>query len=442
MTTTTVKNKSTALYDEAKKLIPGGTQLLSKRPEMFLPDHWPAYYDKAKGCEIWDLDGRKYTDMITMGIGACILGYADEDIEKAVINAVKKSNMTSLNVPEEVELAKLFTQLHPWADMARFTRTGGESMAVAVRIARAKSGRDKILFCGYHGWHDWYLAANLSEDAALDGHLLPGLEPKGVPRALKGTALPFKYNDTEAFIRLVEENKEEVGVVILETIRNTEPEQEFLDAIKHYTEKYNIVFIVDEITSGWRLNVGGAHLLYGIEPDIAVFGKAVSNGHPMGVVIGKTNIMQAAQDTFISSTYWTDRIGSAASLATLQKMIALDTPSHLVHVGKTIQNGWLKSAEKHGLHIHTSGIYPLSHFGFDHEDSLYLKTIFTKLMLDKDYLASTVLYASLVHTDKVMQDYLEATDEVFEVIANGIKNGDYRTLLDSPVCHSGFKRLT
>ena len=181
------------LYREAKKIIPGGTQLLSKRPEMFLPELWPAYYDKAEGCRVWDLDGREYMDASFMGLGACTLGYADPDVNKAVREAVDKGSMTTLNCPEEIDLARMLCNIHPWADMVRYSRTGGEAMAIAIRIARARTSNDIILFCGYHGWHDWYLSANLADDRALDGHLIPGLEPKGVPRPLKGTALPFEY---------------------------------------------------------------------------------------------------------------------------------------------------------------------------------------------------------------------------------------------------------
>ena len=194
---------SQELYRTARKLIPGGTQLLSKRPEMFSPELWPAYYDRAWGCRIRDVDGREYRDMSYMGIGSAILGYADPDVNRAVSDALSRGATTTLNAPEEVALAELMVSLHPWAHMVRYARTGGEAMAVAVRIARAASGKDTVLFCGYHGWHDWYLSANLAADSALDGHLLPGLEPRGVPRALRGTALPFKYNDTHEFLSLI-----------------------------------------------------------------------------------------------------------------------------------------------------------------------------------------------------------------------------------------------
>ena len=434
--------KSQDLYKKAKNLIPGGTQLLSKRPEMFLPDLWPAYYKKAKGCDVWDLDDNRYVDMVTMGIGACILGYADDDVNAAVKEVIDAGNMCLLNAPEEVELAEQLCKLHPWASMVRYTRSGGEAMAVAVRIARARAQRDIVLFCGYHGWHDWYLAANLGEDTALDGHLLPGLAPRGVPRALRGTSFPFVYNDTKGFLRLIDQYDPKVGVVVLETIRNQEPSAEFLSTLREVTHERNIVFVVDEITSGWRMNLGGAHLLYGMEPDIAVFGKAISNGYPMGAIIGTRDVMEAAQETFVSSTYWTERIGPAAALATLKKLKEKSVPDYLVTSGKTIQKGWMDIADKHHLAIDVSGIFPLSHFNFNHEQPLVLKTLFTQNMLEMGFLASTVFYSSYAHRQDHIARYLKATDETFGLIARAVSEGRPERYLRGPVCHAGFKRLT
>ena len=429
------------LYKKAKKLIPGGTQLLSKRPEIFLPDLWPAYYEKAKGCRVWDLDGNKYTDMSYMGIGASILGYADKDVDSAVKTAVDKGSMCTLNCPEEVELAELLCKLHPWAEMVRYARTGGEAMAIAVRIARAKTGKDLVLFCGYHGWHDWYLSANLADDKALDGHLLPGLKPKGVPRVLKNSAIPFSYNNIKGFLSLVDKYKNKIGTVVMEPLRNYYPEKGFLETIREMTEKLKIVLIFDEITSGWRLNLGGAHLKLGVNPDIAVFGKGISNGYPMAAIIGKSEVMEVAQETFISSTYWTERIGPVAALATIRKLKERDVPSHLINIGKKIQNGWRESAEKNRLKISVSGIYPLGHFSFNYEDPLILKTLFTQLMLERGFLATDSFYASYAHREKNVEKYLEVVDEVFEFIARAIKENKVKKYLKGPICHSGFRRL-
>ncbi|MBK6880146.1 MAG: aminotransferase class III-fold pyridoxal phosphate-dependent enzyme [Elusimicrobia bacterium] len=433
--------KSQDLYRTAKGLIPGGTQLLSKRPEMFLPDLWPAYYSRAKGCEIWDLDGNSFLDMTTMGVGTCVLGYADDDVNRVVKEIVDAGNMSLLNAPEEVALAQRLCALHPWASMARFTRSGGEAMAVAVRLARARTRRDVVLFCGYHGWHDWYLAANLGENTALDGHLLPGLSPRGVPRALRGTSHPFKYNDTMDFVRLMKTYTGEVAAVVIEPVRNMAPSPDFLSAIRQETRAQGAVLVVDEITAGWRLNLGGAHLHFGIEPDLAVFGKALSNGYPLGAVIGKRDVMESAQETFISSTYWTDRIGPAAALATLEKMEKMSVPVHLSAVGKRVQEGWRAAAKVFKIDIEITGILPLSHFSFLHEKALVLKTLFTQEMLDRGFLASTSFYASLAHGEEQMGRYLEAVHDVFSRLAKALATGNPEGALRGPVCHSGFRRL-
>ncbi len=342
--------KGIKLWNQAKKIIPGGTQLLSKRSEMFLPERWPSYFKKAKGIEVWDLDGNRLIDMSYMGIGACVLGYADIDVNKAVKKVIDEGSMCTLNSPEEVELAKLLLDLHPWAGEVRYARTGGEAMAIAVRIARAYTGKDKIAFCGYHGWHDWYLSANLANKKNLDGQLLPGLEPAGVPRCLKGTAIPFNYNKIEELKKIVKENK--IGVIVMEPRREHEPEKDFLKNVRKIADRIGAVLIFDEVTSGFRMNVGGIHMLYRVYPDIAVFGKAMGNGYPMAAVIGRRKVMDAAQKSFISSTCWTERIGPAAAIATIKKMQKKNVPSYLIKMGKVIGAGWQKLAKKNNKIAH------------------------------------------------------------------------------------------
>ncbi|MEM7367618.1 MAG: aminotransferase class III-fold pyridoxal phosphate-dependent enzyme [Bacteroidota bacterium] len=435
--------KSQALYAKAKTLIPGGTQLLSKRPEMFLPDLWPAYYSKASGCDIWDLDGTHYYDTAYMGVGANILGYCDPDVDQAVIQSIQKGSNTTLNAPEEVELAELLLNIHPWADMVRYARTGGEAMAIAVRIARAHTGKDKVLFCGYHGWHDWYISANLAEDKLKNGHLIPGLEPSGVPRALLDTAMPFTYNDTEGFLELINKHGEELGAVCLESVRNFLPEDGFLETVREVTREKGIVLIMDEITAGFRMNVGGAHLRFDVIPDIAVFGKALSNGYPMAALIGVANVMEAAQGSFISSLCWTDRVGPAATIATIRKMQQIDSPAQIIRIGKKVQSGWKEAATATGLDIKVMGLPAISAFAFQHDHPLEMKTFFVQEMLKKGFLASTALYASCAHTDEVIDSYLEAMKDVFGRLSSIISSGNsWEQYLEGPVCHSGFKRLT
>lgn len=429
------------LYRKAKALIPGGTQLLSKRPEMHLPENWPSYYSKAKGAEVWDLDGKRFIDMGFSAIGTCALGMGDDDVDAAVKKAIDSGTASTLNCPEEVELAELLCALHPWAQMVRFARGGGEAMSVAVRIARAATGKEKIAFCGYHGWHDWYLAANLSEDDTLDGHLLPGLEPKGVPRGLQGTMLPFRYNNIEELEAIVEKHGHELAAITMEPLRDQGPEGDFLKRIRAIADKTGAVLIFDEVTSGFRLACGGAHLTLGVNPDIAVFAKALGNGYPISAVIGKRAVMEAAQTTFISSTCWTERIGPTAGLATVRKHREHKVHEHLIRAGRRVQDGWKRAAEAAGLPIVITGIEPLSYFSVQSDLGDAPRTLFTQLMLEKGYLALARFYATYAHSDAIIDDYLTAVSDVFPVIAKALKDGTLKGLLHGPVAHAGFKRL-
>ena len=295
------------LYNRAKRVIPGGNMLLSKRPEMFLPGKWPAYFSKAKGCKVWDLNNREFIDMSIMGIGTNTLGYGHPEVDEAVRKTIRNGNMSTLNCPEEVFLAEKLIEMHPWAEMVRFARSGGEANAIAVRIARASSGKDKIAICGYHGWHDWYLSVNLGDDKGLDGHLLPGLEPKGVPRNLKDTVFPFNYNNIDELELIT--NKHDIGVIKMEVSRASGPENSFLQKVRKLATKKGIVLIFDECTTGFRETFGGLHKKYNVEPDMAMFGKALGNGYAITSVIGRREVMDAAQSTFISSTFWTEELG-------------------------------------------------------------------------------------------------------------------------------------
>jgi len=435
-------NQTQEYYKYAKKRIPGGTQLLSKRPEMLAPEQWPAYFREARGCEVWDLDNKHYYDFSTNGIGACALGFRDPDVTQAVIRRVNLGSMSTLNPPEEVELADLLCEIHPWASQVRFTRSGGETGGVAIRIARATTDRSLIAICGYHGWQDWYLAANLGNDDALRGHLLPGLDPLGVPRELRGTALPFRYNDREAFENILKNHGDKLAAVIMEPCRYQDPSPGFLEFVRDGAHRVGAFLIFDEITIGWRLVYGGAHLKYGVKPDIAMFAKAIGNGHPMGAVIGTDEAMADAQSSFISSTYWTESVGPAAALATLRKMKECDLVGNVAKVGTRVQNAWKKSSEKYGLPATVEEGFPcLAHFKFDHELAGELRTLYIQLMLERGILSGTAIYPTLAHTDEVVEIYEKAIDEVFGQMSDIISRGKIKESLKGPIAHSGFRRL-
>ncbi len=436
-------SKSQDLYKHAKQRIPAGTQLLSKRPEMFAPGQWPNYAVKAKGCEVWDLDGNHYYDMTTNGIGACLLGYADPDVSAAAVSRIENGCMSSLNPPEEVYLADKLCEIHPWAENVRFARTGGEICAVAVRIARATTKRDVVAICGYHGWSDWYLAANLGDSHQLDGVHLPGLQPDGVPRVLKGTSLTFNYNDRDAFDQIIRNYGDRLACVIMEPVRNHMPPEGFLEYVRDEVHRVGGLLIFDEITIGWRLTFGGSHKLFGLHPDMAVFAKAMGNGHPIAAVIGTKEAMEGAHTSFISSTYWTEGVGPAAALATIDKMEKTKAWEHARMVGEIVQRDWKDAAERHGLRISCSGFPCLAHFGFE-EYPLELKTLYTVLMLKEGFLAGTGLYPTLAHNEEILAIHREAMDRTFAKMAAIVKKGGKEAVLEAiggPVCQTGFKRL-
>ena len=432
--------KGQSLYEKAKKIIPGGTMLLSKRPEMFLPDHWPSYFSKAKGCKVWDLDGTELIDMSIMGIGTNSLGYGNDEVDAAVVNAVRMGNMSSLNCPEEVYLAEKLIQMNPWADMVRFARSGGEANAIAVRIARAASGKDNVAVCGYHGWHDWYLSANHNGGDDLSGHLIAGLSPKGVPKNLKNSVFPFNYNNYEELFEIVEKN--DIGVIKMEVIRNFEPKDGFLKRVRDLATKKNIVLIFDECSSGFRETFGGIFQKYNVEPDMVMFGKTIGNGYALTAVVGRKSVMEAAQSTFISSTFWTERIGPTAALATLKVMEREQSWNKITDTGKKIQKGWLSLAKKNDLDITVSGIPAMTSYSFNSRNALEYKTLITQEMLKKGFLASTIFYACTEHTDEHLSNYFNELDEIYKTIGKCESEIlDINSLLEGPVCHSGFKRL-
>jgi len=436
-------NKGQKLWRRAKTVIPGGNMLLSKRPEMYLPEIWPTYYHKAKGCYIWDLENRKYLDFSLMSVGTNILGYANKKIDDYVIQKIKKSNMSSLNCSEEVQLAEKLIYIHKHFDMVRFAKTGGEANSIAIRIARAASGSDKVAICGYHGWHDWYLAANINskdKKGVLKDHLLPGLSTNGVPKNLRNTIYPFKYNDFKSLEKICSKNK--IGVIKMEVFRNIAPKKNFLKKIRELANRKKIILIFDECTSGFRETNGALHLKYGVKPDMCVLGKALGNGYSITAVLGKKYIMQNAQSTFISSTYWGERSGYAAALKTLDEMNRIKSWKIISANGRYFKNKMKKISRKNKLNLKISGLDACPSFKILSDDWLKYKTLISKKMLEKGILASNTTYLSINHNKKLIDKYMNELNKIFNLIFLCEKNKkNINELLDTPVCHTGFKRL-
>ena len=433
-------NLGQKMWRRAKNVIPGGTMLFSKNPDLFLPNLWPAYFEKTKGCKVWDLEGRKYFDLSMMGVGTNILGYSKKEVDDAVRKIINKGNMSTLNSKEEIFLAEKLIQMHPWAGKVRFARTGGEAAAIAVRIARAATGRDKIAVCGYHGWHDWYLSANLLNAKNLDSHLMSNLPIQGVQKNLKNSAFVFQYNNFDQLKKIVSQNN--IGAVIMEVSRNQLPKKNFLENVRKLTENKNIILIFDECTSGFRETFGGLHLKYKINPDIATFGKALGNGYAINAVVGKDSVMEYANSTFISSTFWTERIGSVAALATLEIMERIKSWKIITSIGKKIKKNWKDLKQKHRLKLEIeNGIDALPRFNFNSVNNLFYKTFISQEFIKRNFLASNAIYACIEHNDALLSRYFDILDDIFLKIKK-FENQEIKleSLLDGPICISGLRQ--
>lgn len=434
-------NKGLRLWKKACEIIPGGNGLLSKRPERYSPELWPTYFSKAKGCMIWDLEGNKFIDMAQNGIGSAILGYADKDVDNAVINALKKGVNTTLNPPEEYDLARYLLKINPGMSHVKFARGGGEAMSVAIRIARANSKYDKVLFSGYHGWNDWYIAANVSKRSNLDQHLIPGLNPIGVPDALRNSAIPFLYNDCEDFLKKLKIHKN-IAAVVIEGARYYGPNKKFIKLIEKETKKRKINFIVDDITSGFRIGPSGTYIEYGYKPDMVVYGKALGNGYAISAIVGTEKAMAISSKTFISSTMWTEKVGFSAALACLKKCNNKKVYKHLVNIGKNIGIIWNKAAKKYSMDIDVSDFYPLVTFKFKYSElENKLLTLFIQEMLKRGFLASNSVYVTYAHNITILKKYEKACDEVFFILKKSILENNFDKLLKTKLRYDSFARL-
>ena len=430
------------LWSQAKTKISCGTGLLSKRAHLFDPVTWPSYYSRCKGTDIWDLEDHRYTDF-TGGVGAILLGHGDDAVNAAVKRRVDLGSYCTLVSPDEVALADVLLGLHPWAQKVRYARGGGEALSLAVRIARAATGKSGIAFCGYHGWSDWYLAANLNECDALDGHLLPGLEPLGVPRELRGTAVPFRYNDPVAFQAALDTLGTNLAAVVMEPMRSELPRDGFLQNVAASCRAAGAVYIVDEVTSGWRFGFPGACPKLGIQPDIAVYAKAMSNGVPCGAIIGTEAVMAGANRSFISSSYWTDGIGPAAALACILKMQTHGVQQHVWHLGELLQKGLRAVASRHpSLNIKVGGqpCAPSLAFGLG-DDTAAAKALMIRGMLRQNFLFSGQLYVMWPHREDRIADMLSSLDEVLKNLDELHQHGKLREVAGPAVVATGFARL-
>jgi glutamate-1-semialdehyde 2,1-aminomutase len=435
--------RSLELFQRAEALIPGGTQLLSRRPSRYAFGVSPIYAARARGARFWDVDGHEYIDWAS-GIGAIILGYADPVVDDAVCRQIAGGNGYSINHELEIELAEELVALVPCAEMVRYTKGGGEACALAVRIARGATGRDTVLFCGYHGWHDWYLAANLGADSRLDEHLLPGIEPIGVPRALEGTAVPFPYGDLDALGTLLDDHRGEVAAVIMEPLRSSEPPAGYLAGVARLCRERDVLLVFDEVSTGFRLTAAGVQPYVGVTPDLAVFAKSLANGYPMGAVVGRRAVMEPAARMFVSSTSWSDTIGLRAALTTLREVRRRDLPAHFARLGEQLKARLTEAARGAGLAAECRGlaVHPQVEFVVDDPAAArLLPTLYIQEMARRGCHGYAGFTLNGAQGAAELEQTAAAAREVFGLLAEGIAEGTLDRLLASAPRQDSFRRL-
>ncbi|WP_156514706.1 aspartate aminotransferase family protein [Planctomyces sp. SH-PL14] len=435
--------RSMELYRRALELIPGGTQLVSRRPNRVAYGVSPIYAAEAKGARFRDVDGFEYIDWIS-GIGAILLGYADPVVDEAVKEQIGRGTMYSVNHELEVELAEELCRAIPCAEMVRYAKCGGEACAIAVRIARGATGRDKVLFCGYHGWHDWYLAANLDAGAGLNSHLFPGIEPIGVPKALAGTAIPFPHGDLAALGELLDANKGTVAAVIMEPLRSEWPAPGYLAGVAALAREHGAVLIFDEVSAGLRYGPGGAQGRLGVTPDMAVFAKSISNGYPMGVVAGRREVMEPAARMFISSTYWSDTIGLTAALTTMREARRRDVSPQLEAFGARLKERLNTIARETGCPVSCGGIGLHPHLHFDIADAplrAQAATLYIQEMAKRGCHGYASFYLNAAQGDAELDQTAAAARETFSLIRDALDSGTLPSRLECDPQQDAFRRL-
>lgn len=409
-------NKNKILWKKALKIIPSGNSFLSKNPSRFETKEWPIYFSKAKGSTIWDLEGKKYHDFSLMGVGTNILGYSNAKVDREVFKKIKNGNMSTLNCPEEVLFSEMLLKIHPWAKMAKFAKTGAEANSIAIRLCRAFNKKKKIITCGYHGWHDWYLSAIYSKKNYLDTHLFPNLKTEGVPRYLEKYIYSVKYNDLLSIKKIINKDND-ISAIIMEVERDYKPKKDYLKSIRKLCDQKNICLIFDECTTGFRDFYGGLHLKYGVNPDIAMFGKAIGNGYSITSIIGKKKIMKMSNKSFISSTFWSERSGFVAGLATLKEMKRIKSWQIISEKGKKIKKLLSLEAKKYGLLINFSGLNALIKFNILNTKVKNYRKIITTEMLKSNFLATNAIYVSITHSDSLIKKYVKEMGKIFKKIS-------------------------
>lgn len=398
------------LWDNAIKLMPRGTQTMSKCPDQFVDGVYPKFVKSGKGAYLYGLDGKKYLDFMC-GLGPIILGYNHKTTNKAIKKQLKDGIIFSWPTLLEQELAQLIVDVVPCAEQVRFCKNGTDADLAAVRIARSYTGKEKILkpSGGYHGWGDWHAIT---------------MRPYGVPTCLKELIDEFEFNNLDSLETLLK--KDDVAAVILEPQALTAPAPGFLQGVRDLCDKYKVILIFDEVVTGFRWGLGGAQEYFGVTPDLCCMGKAVANGMPLGIIAGKAEYMNELNHVFFSMTFGGETLSLAAAIATIKELKTKDY-NHIWELGNMLDKGIKDAAKQYNLDINFVGDAPRHNLTFNPEtypDADGLKALFYQEMVKQKILFPNVIYISFAHTKKDIQKTIKAANKAFKFISENLNNID------------------
>jgi len=422
-------DRSLELLARARRVVPGASQTLSKGPGMFVEGAYPVFLERGRGCRVWDVDGNEYVDYI-LGLASITLGYAHPAVNEAVARQLERGSIFSLPHRLEVEVAERLTRVIPCAEMARFLKTGSEANAAALRVARAATGRDRTVICGYHGWHDWYAITTP--------------RAKGVAKEWGDLVAPFTYNDLGSLERALDEHYGKVAAVIMEPALLDAPAPGFLAGVKAAAHRHGALLIFDEIVTGFRWAVGGGQEYFGVVPDLAVFGKGMANGLPLAAVVGSAPLMAEFDEIFVSSTFGGDTLALAACLATLDEYRARPVIEHLWRMGRRFQAGFAAAAARHGVPARCVG-YPVHPKIVFEVGPLETDRLLMSLLLQESAARGVIFHfagfnISFSHGEADVDGTLRACDEALGVIAAALADGRIRERLRGKPYAEAFRR--
>lgn len=413
-------SKSEEMLERAEKSIPLGSQTFSKSKTQFPYGVSPYFVTHGEGGHVFDVDGNEYVDFIN-ALAAVTLGYNDPDVTAAVKEQIDKGTIFSLSHPIEIEVAEKMIEMIPCAEKIRYGKNGSDATTGAIRLARAFTGRDHVLACGYHGWQDWYIGATARN--------------LGVPKAVSDLTHMFPYNDIEGLEKVLNEHKDEVAAVILEPMNVFFPEEGYLQAVKDLTHKHGAILIFDETVTGFRLAKGGAQEYFGVTPDLATFGKGLANGYPLAAIAGRDDIMKLMEDIFCSFTFGGEALSLAAALATMNKLEREPVFESIAEKGNRFQKEANAMIEKYEL-TDTLNITGHPSWSFlhikDHEkfDNFTIRTYLMQEMMRHGILTLGTLLMSYAHSDADMDKLIAAYDHFLKNLKSGLESGNLDEMLD------------